>query len=330
MHRRSLLKAAAAIAALPLLTAAPAASAASNASAQAYPNKPITLVAPFSAGGALDLVARTMAQKLQEDFGKAVIVENKAGAAGIIGTQYVGRAAPDGYTLVLGATTTHGINPSLYPKLPYDAVQDFAPVSLVATIPHILVVNPDMPVSDLAGFIKYAKSRPLSFGSAGIGSPHHLAGEMLKTHASPDLLHIPYKGSAPAMTAVMSGEVDFMSVEITAAMPHIKAGKLKPLALASDRRIPSIDLATFAEQGIPGFEVTAWYAVFAPSGTPKDVVDKLSRSLARAVQQKDVRDKFATLGATPIGNAPHELGAYVRSEIARWAGAVKSSGATAQ
>jgi tripartite-type tricarboxylate transporter receptor subunit TctC len=322
MHRRLLLKLAAAV--LPLLCAG-------SGYAQSYPTKPITLVAPFSAGGALDLIARSVAQKLNEEWGQSVMVDNKAGAAGIIGTQYVARAAPDGYTLLLGATTTHGINPSLYQKLPYDAVKDFAPVSLVATIPHILVVNPGLPVNNLGEFIKYAKSKPgLAFGSAGIGSPHHLAGEMLKTQAQLDLQHIPYKGSAPAMVAVMSGELAFMSVEITAAMPHIRSGKLKPIAVASAKRIPGIDLPTFAESGMPGFEVTAWYAIFAPHGTPKDVVGKLNSGIAKAVTMKDVKEKFASLGAVPVGGSSDELASYVKDEINRWSAAVKSSGAKAE
>jgi tripartite-type tricarboxylate transporter receptor subunit TctC len=322
MHRRFLLKLAAAV--LPLV-------AAGSAFAQSYPDKAITLIAPFSAGGALDLIARSVAQKLNDEWGQSVVVDNKAGAAGIIGTQHVARAAPDGYTILLGATTTHGINPSLYQKLPYDAVKDFAPVSLVATIPHILVVNPSLPINNLSEFIKYAKSKPgLAFGSAGIGSPHHLAGEMMKTQAQLDLLHVPYKGSAPAMVAVMSGEVSFMSVEITAAMPHIKSGKLRPIAVASAKRIPGIDLPTFAESGLPGFEVTAWYAIFAPKGTPKEVVAKLNSAIAKAVGMKDVREKFASLGAVPVGGTPDQLAMYIKTELGRWSAAVKSSGAKAE
>jgi tripartite-type tricarboxylate transporter receptor subunit TctC len=320
MHRRVILKIAAAV--LPLLAVS------TTTFAQSYPSKSITLVAPFSPGGALDLIARTMAQKLQEQWGQPVVVDNKAGAAGIIGTQYVARSNPDGYTLLLGATTTHGINPSLYPKLQYDAVADFEPVSLVATIPHLLVVNPSLPVNNLGDLIKLAKSKPLTFGSAGIGSPHHLAGEMLKSQLKLDMQHVPYKGSAPAMTAVMAGEISFMSVEVTAAMQYIKSGRLKPIAVASAKRIPSINLPTFAEQGVPGFEVTAWYAIFAPKGTPKDVVAKLSGALAKAVTDDDVKTKFATLGATPVGSTPGELASYVKSEISRWAAAVKTSGAT--
>jgi tripartite-type tricarboxylate transporter receptor subunit TctC len=325
MSRRFLLKLVAAV--LPMLVA----SEVFAQNAQNYPNKPITLIAPFSAGGALDLIARSVAQKLTDEWGQSVVVDNKAGAAGIIGTQYVARSAPDGYTILLGATTTHGINPSLYQKLPYDAVKDFAPVSLIATIPHILVVNPSLPVNSVSDFIKYAKSKPgLAFGSAGIGSPHHLAGEMLKTQAHVDLLHVPYKGSAPAMMAVMSGEVSFMSVEITAAMPHIKAGKLKPIAIASAKRVPGIDLPTFAESGMPGFEVTAWYAIFAPQGTPKDVIAKLNGGIAKAVAMKDVKEKFASLGAVPVGGTSDELATYVKAELGRWSAAVKSSGAKAE
>ncbi|MDB5842348.1 MAG: tripartite tricarboxylate transporter substrate binding protein [Herminiimonas sp.] len=321
MHRRFIVKLAAAV--LPLLATC------STAFAQNYPNKTITLVAPFAPGGALDLIARTMAQKLQEDLGQSVVVDNKAGAAGIIGTQYVAKAAPDGYTLLLGATTTHGINPSLYTKLPYNAATDFAPISLIATIPHLLVVNPNLPVKNLGEFIRYARTKPLTFGSAGIGAPHHLAGEILKTEAKLDMQHIPYKGTGPAMLAVMSGEIDFMSVEIAAAMPHIKAGKLRPLAVAAPKRVPSIDLATFAEQGIPGFEVTSWFAIFAPKNTPRDIVAKLNASLVKAVATDDVKSKFTTLGALPIGSSPDELRAYVDTEIVRWAAAVKSSGTKA-
>lgn len=323
MHRRLIMKLAAA--ALPLLAIG------STAQAQQFPDRPITLVAPFSPGGALDLIARALAQKLNDEFGQSVVVDNRAGAAGIIGTQYVARAAPDGYTILLGATTTHGINPSLYSKLPYDAVNDFAPVSLIATIPHMLVANPKLPANNLQELIKLGKSKPMSFGSAGIGSPHHLAGEMLKSETGMDIQHVPYKGSGPAMMAVMSGELEFMSTEVTAAMPHIKAGKLKPLAVAAAKRSPTLpDVPTFAEQGMPGFEVTAWYAIFAPKDTPKDVVAKLNRALAKAVRQPDVKEKFATLGATPIGGTPEELAVFMKKDIARWAAAVKSSGATAQ
>jgi tripartite-type tricarboxylate transporter receptor subunit TctC len=297
-----------------------------TATAQGYPNRPITLIAPFSAGGALDLIARTMGEKLQTQFGQPVIIDNKSGAAGMIGAAYVARAQPDGYNLVLGSTTTHGINPVLYKKMQYDGAKDFEPVSLIATIPHLIVVNPNLPVRNMHDLIELSKHKPLNFGSAGIGSPHHLAGELLKAKCGLQGQHIPYKGSAPAMAAVMSGELDFMSVEVTAALPHIKAGKLRPIAIAAARRSPAIDLPTFAEQGIPDLEITAWYAIFAPKNTPKAIVDKLNKALVKGVGEEDVKARFATLGATPVGSTPQELGKFVNVELARWAHAVKVSG----
>jgi tripartite-type tricarboxylate transporter receptor subunit TctC len=317
MQRRLYLKIAAAL--LPLTMAV-------TAMAQEYPVRPITLVAPFTAGGALDLIARAMAEKLQAQFGQTVIVDNKAGAAGMIGTAFVARAAPDGYNLVLGATTTHGINPVLYKKMQYDVLKDFEAVSLIATIPHMIVVNPDLPVNNMQDLIKLGREKPLNFGSAGSGSPHHLAGELLKAQFNLKTQHVPYKGSAPAMTAVMSGELHFMSVEVTAAMPYIKAGKLKPIAVESARRVPGIDFPTFAEQGIPNFEVTAWYAIFAPKNTPKPVIDKLSKALQHAVAEEDVKARFASLGATPVGSSPAELDKWVKEELNRWSKAIKVSG----
>lgn len=306
------------------------AAASTVAMAQEFPTRPITLVAPFTAGGALDLIARAMAERMQSQFGQAVIVDNKAGAAGMIGTAYVARAQPDGYNLVLGATTTHGINPVLYRKMQYDVVKDFASVSLVATIPHIIVVNPALPVKTMQDLIKHSKEKALNFGSAGIGSPHHLAGELLKSQHGLNSQHIPYKGSAPAMAAVISGELDFMSVEVTAAIPHIKAGKLKPIAIASSKRSPSIDLPTFAEQGIRDLEITAWYAIFAPKNTPPAVIDKINRALVKAVSDEDVKARLANLGATPVGSSPAELDRWLKEELSRWSQAVKVSGTPLQ
>ncbi|MDB5729138.1 MAG: tripartite tricarboxylate transporter substrate binding protein [Noviherbaspirillum sp.] len=319
MHRRSLLKLAAA--ALALLGAG-------NALAQAYPTRPIQLIVPFPPGGGIDIIARTLAQKLSEEWGQQVVVENKAGASGIIGTQSVARAAPDGYTILMASTTTHGINPAMYPKLQYDAIKDFAPISLLATVPHVLVVNPNLPIGNLAEFIRYAKSHPgMTFGSAGIGSVQHLAGEMLKTQAQLDFLHVPFKGSAPATVAVMSGEVDFISADITSVLSQIKSGRVKPVAVAASKRVPGVDIPTFAESGMGGFEVTGWFALFAPAGTPKAVVDKIGGAAIKALGTKEMKEKLAGLAALPIGSSPDELTAHVRSEISRWTGAVKSSGA---
>jgi tripartite-type tricarboxylate transporter receptor subunit TctC len=302
-----------------------------GAQAQAFPNKPIRLIAPFSPGGALDLIARGIGQKVSEGVRQPVIVENRAGASGAIGSEAVARSAPDGYTLLLGATTTHGINPALNPKLPYHPVKDFTPISLVATIPHVLVVNPSVPANSLQEFVLLARSRPgMAFGSAGNGSPHHLAGEMLKMMARIDVVHVPYKGSGPAMTDVISGQLQFMSVELTAAEPHLKAGKLRALAIATAKRVPEVDLPTFAELGYPEFEVTAWYAIFGPAGMPDELVSRLSAEIVKALATPDLRDRLQKVGATPVGSSTAELAAHVRAELARWTQVVKAAGITAE
>ena len=311
------------------LAAAPAV--AQGNSAAAYPDKPVKIVAPFVPGGALDFIARGVGNRLQDQLKQTFIVENKPGAAGIIGSQYVMRSPADGTTLLLGATTTHGINPVLYKNKPYDALKDFEPVSLIATIPHVLVVSPSLPVNNLQEFIRYAKGKPgLAFGSAGIGSPHHLAGEMLKSRTGIDVIHAPYKGSGAAMTDLMGGQLGFMSIEYTAAATNIKGGKLKALAVASDKRIPGLDVPTYAEQGISNFEVTAWYALLAPAKTPQAIVDKLAKEVNVAVNNAGFRESLVSLGATPIGSTSPQLGAFVKKELDQWAKVIQSSGATAE
>lgn len=291
-----------------------------------YPNKPVRLIAPFAAGGALDLVARAVGQKLADNFGRSVVVDNRAGASGAIGSELVAKAAPDGYTLLLGATTTHGVNPALNPKLPYDAVKDFSAISLVATIPHIIVVNNDIKVTSVTELVKLAKARPgMAYGSAGHGSPHHLAGEMLKSMAGIDLNHVPYKGSGPAMVDLMSGQIQLMSVEITAAAPYIKDGRMRPLAIATAKRVPGTDLPTMTELGYPGFEVTAWYAVFGPAHMPPAIVNRLSTTVAKGLKEPDMRERLNAVGATPVGSTPAELAAHVRAEIARWSKVIKAA-----
>ena len=254
-------------------------------------------------------------------------MENRAGASGALGSESVARAAPDGYTLLLGATTTHGINPALNPKLPYDPVKDFTPVSLVATIPHVLVVNPSLPVSSVPELVSYSRTgHALAYGSAGNGSPHHLAAELFKSMAGIEAVHVPYKGSGPALADLISGQIQFVSVELTAAEPHIKAGKLRALALATSERVPGVQLPTVAEAGYPGFQVTSWYAVFGPAGMPEAVTAKLSLEIAKAVKTTDLRERLQGLGTTPIGSTPAELAAHVRSELVRWTQVVKSAG----
>lgn len=309
-----------------LLATAPAASFAQPA----FPSKTIRLIAPFAPGGALDLTARVVGQVITEQLGQPVIVDNRAGAAGAIGSEQVARAAPDGYTLLLGATTTHGINPVLQ-QLSYDPIKDFTPVSLVVTIPHVLVVNPTLPVNTLPDLIKYARSKPgLTYGSAGTGSPHHLAGEMLKIATGIDITHVPYKGSAPAMSDVIAGQVQFMSIELTAAVSQLKAGKLRAIAIATAKRVPGVDLPTVGESGVPGFEVTAWYAVYAPARTPRNVVDTLSKAIARGLGSGEAREKLASLNAVTIGSTPEELTVHMRSELARWSKVIKTAGVKAE
>jgi tripartite-type tricarboxylate transporter receptor subunit TctC len=300
--------------------------AAHAALAQPYPAKPIRLVAPFAPGGALDLIARGVGAKLSDSMGEPVVVENKAGASGAIGSEMVAKSPPDGYTLLLGATTTHGINPAFNPKsLPYDALKDFTPVSLVATIPHALVVNPKLPVNSVQDLVKLGKSRSLNYGSAGNGSPHHLAAELFKSLTGIQAVHVPYKGSGPALADLMAGNIDFISVEYTAAEPHVKNGKLKAIALATRERVPGIDLPTVAEAGYPGFEVISWYAIFGPAGMPRDVTAKLSSEIHRAVTQTDLRERLRGLGTTPIGSTPEELATFQRADIERWTKVVKTA-----
>ena len=298
-----------------------------TALAQPFPNKPIRLIAPFAPGGALDLIARGVGAKLSESLGQPVVVENRAGASGAIGSDAVARSAPDGYTLLLGATTTHGINPAFNPKsLPYDAVKDFTPVSLVGTIPHALIVNPKLPVNSVQDLVKLGKTRSLNYGSAGNGSPHHLAAELFRSLTGIDAVHVPYKGSGPALADLMAANLDFISVEYTAAEPHVKSGKLKALATATPQRVAGIDLPTVAEAGVSGFEVTSWYAIFGPAGMPREVTQKLSTEIHKAVNDTDLRDRLRGLGTTPIGSTPEVLAAYQRSDIERWTKVVKSAG----
>jgi tripartite-type tricarboxylate transporter receptor subunit TctC len=294
--------------------------------AQGYPSKPIRLIAPFAPGGALDLIARGVGAKLSESLGQPVVVENKAGASGAIGSELVAKSAPDGYTLLLGATTTHGINPAFNPKsLPYDAVKDFTPVSLVATIPHALIVNPKLGVNSVKDLVQLGKQRSLNFGSAGNGSPHHLAAELFKSLSGIQAVHVPYKGSGPALADLMAGNIDFISVEYTAAEPYVKNGKLKALALATAKRVPGIDLPTVAEAGYPGFEVTSWYAIFGPAGMPEAVTSKLSNEIHKAVTATDLRERLQGLGTTPIGSSAEELAAFQRADIDRWTKVVKTA-----
>ncbi len=298
------------------------ADAALSQTAQSYPAKPIRIVVPFPAGGNADIFARLLAQKMAETWPQPIIVDNRAGAAGIIGTQLVAKAPPDGYTLLLGTTGTHTTNPAVYEKLPYDPLRDFAPVSNLADSPFLLVVHPSVPVASLKELIGLAKARPgqLHYASFGAGSSAHLAGEMLRTAARIDIVHVPYKGGPPALADVVGGHVAFMFNSLPAVIPQVKAGKLRALALAAKTRAPSLpDRVTFAEAGIADFEAGSWYGVLAPAVTPKDVVARLHAEIVRILALPDVKQRFAAEGAVAIGNTPEQFVEQIRQEMARWA-----------
>lgn len=289
-----------------------------------YPNKPVRLVAPAAPGGSLDLIARSVGQKLSEGLGQPVVVENKPGASFTIGTDFVAKAAADGYTLLL-TSTPHGMNPALNPKLPYNTVEDFTPVTLIATIPQILVVSSSLPVNSLQEFISLARSRPMAYGSVGSGSPNHLSAEMLKDMAQIQLTHIPYKGTGPALTDLIGDRIQFMSVDMTSASPYVKSGKIRALAIATAQRVPGVDLPTVAESGYPGFEVMSWYAVFGPAGIPAPITSRLNAEIVKGLSDPALKERFSALGATVVGSSPDQLDKHVRAEIERWTKAVKAA-----
>ncbi len=299
------------------------------AQADTFPNKPIRIVVPFPPGGATDMVARLIATKMSEKWGSPVLIDNRAGAGGNVGSDIVAKSAPDGYTLVMGVTGSHAINTSLYSKMPYDPVADFVPISQVAVVPNVIVVHPSVPASTLAELVALAKREPgkLNYASLGNGTAAHLGMEMLKSAAGIDITHVPYKGSAPAVSDLLAGQVQLMVDGLPSALPHVKAGKLRAIAVTSLHRAPTLpDLPTVAES-YPGFYADAWSGLFAPKGTPQFVVDKLSAEVQRILRLPDVREKLAALGAEPVGSTQAEFAAHVKREIAKWAQVVKTSGA---
>jgi tripartite-type tricarboxylate transporter receptor subunit TctC len=300
------------------------------AHAQAFPNKPVRLVVPFPPGGPLDTVGRALAQKLTEAWGQSVIVDNRPGAGGNIGADLVAKAAPDGYTVVMGALSTHAVNPSLYAKMPYDAIKDFAPITLVAITPNVLVVNPSLPVNSVRELVAYAKANPgkLAFGSGSNGSAGHLAGELFKADTGTDLLHVPFKGAAPAMQALLSGDIQLMFDNLASASAQVKAGKLKALAVTTARRSPlAPDLPTMAESGVPGFDISTWFGLLAPAGTPPDVVARWNAEVGRILRTPDMRERLTAMGAEAAPDTPAEFAQFIASEAAKYARIVKVSGA---
>ena len=304
--------------------------AATTAWAQAYPTKPVKLVVPFPPGGSLDITGRLLAQKLTETWGQPVVVENKPGAGGNIGADLVAKSPPDGYTILLGALSTHAVNPNLYAKMPYDAVKDFAPITLIAITPNVLVVNAASPVNNVREFIAYAKANPgkLAFGSGSNGSAGHLAGELFKVETGSDAVHVPFKGGAPATQALLAGDTQFMFDNLANAMAQVKAGKLKALAVTTAQRSPLVpELPTMAEAGLPGFDISTWYGLFAPAGTPPAVVAKWNADVAKILNSPDVRAKLVADGAEPSPNTPEQFAQMIARELSKYARIVKASGA---
>jgi tripartite-type tricarboxylate transporter receptor subunit TctC len=304
---------------------------ASMALAQNFPQHPVRLIVPYPPGSGTDIAARVLGQKLTESWGQQVIVENRPGAGAIIGVDAVAKAAPDGYTIGIADTGPLAINPALYPKLPYNPVRDFAPVTLVAKLPFMLVVNPALPVNSVAELVALAKKEPgkINYASVGNGSAVHLATELFKTRAGINLTHIPYKGSAPALQGVLGGEAPVMFVNLLSAMPLVKAGKLRALAAAPATRIGALpDLPTIAEAGVPGYQFEAWFGVIAPAGTPKAIVDKLNQDLRRAIALPEVRDVlFNQGGMEPVGSTVESFANLIPVEVERWGKLVRETGA---
>ena len=299
----------------------------------AYPSKPVRLVVPFTPGGSTDILARAVGQKLSESWGQPVVVDNRPGAGGIIGMETVAKAAPDGYTLVMGHIGTLAANPALYKTLPYDPVKDFAPVTLIARVPNVLVVGPAVPSRSVAELIALAKAKPgkLDYGSGGNGSAAHLATEYFKLKAGVDLQHIPYKGTAPALQDLLGGQIALMITGLPPVLPHVKAGKLRILGVASAQRLRQFpEIPTIAESGVPGFEATQWYGILAPAATPKEIVAKLNREFVKALRDPAVGEKLAGEGADPVGDTPGEFAAFIASEIDLWGKVIRATGAKAE
>jgi tripartite-type tricarboxylate transporter receptor subunit TctC len=296
----------------------------------AYPAKPIKFVVPYPPGGPLDTVARLTGQKLGERLGQPVIVENKPGAGGNLGADAVAKSAPDGYTILMGAVATHAINPALYKKMPYDAEKDFQPVTLLVSTPNVLVVNPSVKANTVKEFIELAKAEPnkMNFGSGSNGSAGHLAGELFKSMAAVEIIHVPYKGGAPAMTDLLAGQIQLMFDNLANSMPNIKSGKLRALAVTTAKRSSfAPDLPTIAESGLAGFDISTWFGIFVPAGTPKEIVSKLNEEFNRAIRSADIKEKLDAMGAEAVGTTPEAFATYIKTEAAKYAEVIKKSGA---
>ena len=302
-----------------------------NTHAETYPTKSIKIVVPFPAAGAPDILVRVIASKLTNALKQQVIVDNRPGAGGNIGADLVAKSVPDGYTLVMGTVATHSINQTLYKKLPFDPIKDFAPIILVATAPNVLVVNPKLPIKTVKDLIALAKSKPgeISFASGGNGTSHHIGGSLFQKLTAVQMTHVPYKGSGAALPDLIGGQVDMMFDNLPSSMPHIKSGALRAIATTGAARSAVLpNLPTVAEAGVPGFEMTVWYGLLAPAKTPQAIIDRLNLEITKILRMPDIKARFIAQGAEPTPGTPQQLGAFIKEKTAQWAPIVKASGAT--
>ena len=303
--------------------------AAAQAFAQGYPAKPVRMIIPYPPGGGNDTLGRLFAAKLGERIGQPVVVENRPGAGTIIGTEAAAKSPPDGYTILLSSIATHALSPNLYAKVPYDPIRDFAPITLLGIAPTVLVVPADLPAKDLAELVAAAKAKPggLTYASGGNGTPPHINGEVFKSVAGVDLLHVPYKGGGPALVDLMAGRVQVMLDTAASAMPHVRSGKLRALAITGAKRSAEYpDIPTFAEAGLPGYDTNAWYSMHAPAGTPPEIVRRLNAELVASLKEPDVQARFKQLTTEPVGNTPEEFAAFVKAELDKYARVIKAAG----
>lgn len=306
-------------------------SSANGIAADAYPFKPIRMIVAYPPGGGTDIIARLIADKLGKELGRTIVIDNRPGANGNIGSEIAANAQPDGYTLLMG-TANLTVNPSLYRKLGYQTLRDFSPVSLVTQTPNILVIHPSVPVKSVKELVAFAKAKPgkLNFSSNGAGSVAHLAGELFKSDAGIDITHIPYKGAGPALIALIAGEVQLMFANPLAVLPHIAGGKLRALAITASMRSAALpELPTMEESGLPDFVAVSWYGILAPAGTPKDIVLKLNRAILKGLSQTDLREHLLKGGSIPVGSTSHEFSVFINAEIVKWREIIKKSGANA-
>ena len=296
--------------------------------AETWPTRPIRFIVPFAPGGGGDVVGRIIGQRMSDQLGKPLVIDNRAGGGGTLGCELAAKAAPDGYTLLLGNVGPIAVGPALYPKLAYDPVRDFAPVTMIASFPNLLVANPGLPFKTVPELVAYAKSRPgtLNFASAGAGTSTHLAGELFKSVAGIDVVHVPYKGGAAAMTDIIAGQVAYYFGTMPSSMPLAKAGKLRALAVTSLTRSPAApEVPTIAESGYPKFETAAWYGLMFPAGTPREIIAKMNSAMLVVLALPDIRERLVHEGSEPLGSTPTQFGAYIKAEIAKWSAVVKAA-----